>query len=208
MLQLFFTRHGETRWNVENRLQGRLNSDLTENGIRDAKLLGKRLSTIDFDVVYASPSKRAVETAKLIMEDRMVPLKTDDRLMEIHLGSWEGRTTLEIQQSEPELFHFYQEKPTLFKGTGESFEDVKKRVESVLMDLELKHPTGHILIVTHGVVIKVLQTILKERSLDRVWEPPYIEGTSLSIVKLVEGKRSLVLEGDITHKEAVRLDEK
>jgi len=193
---------------VENRLQGRLNSDLTENGIRDAKLLGKRLSTIDFDVVYASPSKRAVETAKLIMEDRMVPLKTDDRLMEIHLGSWEGRTTLEIQQSEPELFHFYQEKPTLFKGTGESFEDVKKRVESVLMDLELKHPTGHILIVTHGVVIKVLQTILKERSLDRVWEPPYIEGTSLSIVKLVEGKRSLVLEGDITHKEAVRLDEK
>lgn len=208
MLQLFFTRHGETRWNVENRLQGRLNSDLTENGIRDAELLGKRLSTIDFDVVYASPSKRAVETAKLIMEDRMVPLKTDDRLMEIHLGSWEGRTTLEIQQSEPELFHFYQEKPTLFKGTGESFEDVKKRVESVLMDLELKHPTGHILIVTHGVVIKVLQTILKERSLDRVWEPPYIEGTSLSIVKLVEGKRSLVLEGDITHKEAVRLDEK
>ncbi|WP_019156425.1 histidine phosphatase family protein [Robertmurraya massiliosenegalensis] len=208
MLQLFFTRHGETRWNVENRLQGRLNSDLTENGIRDAKLLGKRLSTIDFDVVYASPSKRTVETAKLIMEDRMVPLKTDERLMEIHLGSWEGRTTLEIQQSEPELFHFYQEKPTLFKGTGESFENVKRRIESVLMDLELKHPTGHILIVTHGVVIKVLQTILKERSLDRVWEPPYIEGTSLSIVKLVEGKRSLVLEGDITHKEAVRLDEK
>ncbi|MGG0717847.1 histidine phosphatase family protein [Robertmurraya massiliosenegalensis] len=206
MLQLFFTRHGETNWNVENRLQGRMNSDLTENGIRDAKLLGKRLTSIGFDAVYASPSKRTVETAKLIMADRTMPFKTDERLMEIHLGSWEGRTTLEIQQSEPELFHFYQEKPTLFKGTGETFEDVKKRLESVLVDLERKHPTGNLLIVTHGVVIKVLQSILKERSLDLVWEPPYIDGTSLSIVQIEDGKRSLLLEGDISHKEAIRVD--
>lgn len=205
MLQLFITRHGETEWNVEKRLQGRLNSNLTENGVKDAKLLGERLKNIDFDMVYASPSKRAVETAKLIMGNRALPLKTDERLMEIHLGEWEGRTTGEIKQTEPDLHFLYEEKPHLFKGTGESFVDVKQRVDSILKDLEKTHQNGNVLVVTHGVVIKVLQTILKGRSLEFVWEPPFIEGTSLTTITIKDGKRTLLLEGDLAHKEEKHL---
>ncbi|WP_449619631.1 histidine phosphatase family protein [Robertmurraya sp. Marseille-Q9965] len=202
MLQLFFVRHGETEWNVEKRLQGRRNSELTENGVRDAALLGERLATTDFDAVYASPSKRTVETAELIMGERTLPFKKDERLMEIDLGEWEGRTVDEIQRSEPELYYLYQENPSQFKGTGENFQDVKNRVEAVLAELVDAYPSGNLLIVTHGVVIKVLQTIFKNRSLDLVWEPPYIEGTSLTIVKIEDGKRELLLEGDISHKES------
>ncbi|MEQ2528698.1 histidine phosphatase family protein [Robertmurraya yapensis] len=201
MLQLFFVRHGETEWNVEKRLQGRLNSNLTENGIRDAELLGKRLATIDFEAVYSSPSNRTVETAKLIIDERTLPFKTDERLMEIDLGEWEGRTVDEIQQSEPELYHLYQDNPSQFKGTGETFADVKNRLEAVLAELVEAYPSGNLLIITHGVVIKVLQAIFKTRSLDLVWEPPYIEGTSLTIAKIEDGKRELLLEGDIAHKE-------
>lgn len=201
MLQLFFVRHGETEWNVEKRLQGRRNSELTENGIRDAQLLGTRLAETDFDAILASPSKRTVDTAKLIIGERTLPFKTDERLMEIDLGEWEGRTVDEIQQSEPELYHLYQENPSQFKGTGESFQDVKTRLEAVLDELQESYSSGNLLIVTHGVVIKVLQTIFKNRSLDLVWEPPFIEGTSLTIAKIEEGKRELLLEGDIAHKE-------
>lgn len=200
MLNIYFTRHGETKWNVEKRLQGRLNSDLTENGVQNAKLLGQRLANIDFEAVIVSPSKRTVDTAMLIIGERALPYKTDERLMEINLGHWEGRTIDEIMATEAELYHLYQEHPTQFKGTGESFDDVRLRVEAVLQDLESTYSTGNLLIVTHGVVIKVLQAICKNNSLDLVWEPPFIEGTSLTMVKIDNGKRELLLEGDISHK--------
>lgn len=201
LLQLYFIRHGETEWNVEGRLQGRLNSNLTENGIRDAKRLGKRLAETDFEAVYASPSKRTLETAKLILDKRVLPFKTEERLMEINLGEWEGRTIDEIKEFDPEVYHLYQEHPTQFKGTGESFEDVRSRLETVLKELEKNHQSGNLLIVTHGVVIKVLQAICKNNSLDLVWEPPFIDGTSLTIIKIEDGKREILLEGDIAHKQ-------
>lgn len=200
MLQLYFTRHGETEWNVQKRLQGRLNSNLTKNGVRDAILLGERLIETDFEAVYVSPSNRTVETAKLIIGERDLPFIKDERLMEINLGDWEGRTIDEIIATEPELYHLYQERPTEFKGTGERFEDVRLRVESVLNDLEKTYSSGNLLIVTHGVFIKVLQAICKDNSLEFVWDPPFIEGTSLTVVKIDNGKRELLIEGDISHK--------
>ncbi len=201
MLQLFFIRHGETEWNVEHRLQGRLNSNLTENGIRDAKLLGKRLMEIDFDAVYASPSLRTIETAKLVIGERTLPFKTDERLMEIDLGDWEGRTIDEIKAMDPKRYHLYQNAPSQYANNGETFEDVKSRLEAVLRDLERTHDSCNLLIVTHGVVIKVLQMICKENPIDLVWEPPFIEGTSVTLVKIEDNKRELLLEGDIAHKE-------
>lgn len=201
MLELYFVRHGETEWNVEHRLQGRLNSNLTEKGIRDAQLLGKRLEDTDFDAAHVSPSKRAMETAKLIIGERRLPFKQDKRLMEINLGNWEGRTMEEIEAMDPVGYDLYHNHPSQFKGTGESFADVKARIEAVLKDLENTYQSGRILIVTHGMVVKVLQTICKNVSLDFVWEPPLIEGTSITIVKAEGGNRDLMLEGDISHKE-------
>lgn len=203
MLQLYFIRHGETEWNVEQRLQGRLNSNLTENGVRDALLLGNRFKDTSFDAVYVSPSKRTVDTAKLVLGERTVPFKTDERLMEIDLGDWEGRTIDEIKAMDPERYHLYQNHPSQFVGTGECFADVRSRLEAVLNELENVYESGKLLIVTHGVVIKVLQAICKNNSLDLVWEPPFIEGTSLTMVKIEAGKRELLLEGDISHKEGV-----
>lgn len=200
MLQLFFTRHGETEWNAEGRLQGRLNSNLTDKGISDAKLLGKKLESVDFDMVLASPSLRTLDTAKLIIGSRILPLKTDERIMEIDLGDWQGRTTEEIKVELPELYELYRYHPSQFQGTGENFQDVKERLEAVLQDLERTYQSGNILVVTHGVVIKVLQMLCKNNPLDMLWEPPYIEGTSLTIVKIENGRRELLLEGDISHK--------
>lgn len=200
MLHLYVVRHGQTEWNVEKRLQGRKNSNLTETGIHDAKLLGKKLAATDFEAVYASPSARAVETTKLIIGERNLPLITDERLMEIDLGEWEGRTVDEITQNDGESYDVYQHQPQLFQGTGESFHDVRKRIVEVLKELEETYSTGNLLIVTHGVVIKVLQTIMKGLPIDHVWDPPYIDGTSLTVVKMDDGKKEILLEGDVSHK--------
>ncbi|MCY7919778.1 histidine phosphatase family protein [Bacillus vallismortis] len=64
MLHLYIARHGQTQWNVEKRMQGWQDSDLTELGLYNARALGERLPDIEFNQVYISPSKRTEETAK------------------------------------------------------------------------------------------------------------------------------------------------
>ena len=90
MLFLYIVRHGETEWNKEGRIQGRLNSDLTSKGKKYAKLLGERLKDTEFAHLISSPSGRTLETAQLIKGNRDLPVVTDERIMEMNLGSWQG----------------------------------------------------------------------------------------------------------------------
>ncbi len=64
MLHLYIARHGQTQWNVDKRMQGWQDSDLTELRQYNARALGKRLRDIEFNQDYISPSKRTEETAK------------------------------------------------------------------------------------------------------------------------------------------------
>ena len=71
---VYVTRHGETEWNVEKRMQGRKNSALTENGMLQAKQLGDRMKDLPIDAIYSSPSERTLHTAELIKGERDVPI--------------------------------------------------------------------------------------------------------------------------------------
>ena len=91
MLNLFLVRHGQTKWNVEKRLQGFLDSDLTELGVFQAEKLGERLSEVEFSKIYVSPRGRTLKTAKLVAGNKENELLTDDRLQEMNFGSLEGK---------------------------------------------------------------------------------------------------------------------
>lgn len=208
MVHLYVIRHGETEWNAQKRMQGRLDSDLTAKGIHHAKLLGRKLASTEFVAVISSPSRRTTETAKLIIGNHLLPFKTDERLMEIQLGNWQGKTLDEIQAMDPERYDCYRYHPRLFKiDEGEAFHDVKVRLEGFLQSIEDTYQSGNLLIVTHGVVIKTLQMICKNKLFDQFWEEPDIEGTSLSIVNVEDGKKEFLLEGDISHLTGVSIEE-
>lgn len=65
---IYITRHGQTQWNVEKRMQGRQDSPLTEQGMRQAMWLRDALKHVDFDAMYASPSPRARRTAEILLK--------------------------------------------------------------------------------------------------------------------------------------------
>ncbi|WP_425462065.1 histidine phosphatase family protein [Mesobacillus subterraneus] len=202
MLTLYITRHGETVWNTQKRMQGWLDSALTEKGMANAVSLGGSLRDIEFDAIYASPSERTVSTAKLIMGDRELPFYLEEQLREIHMGDWEGRTATEIQEQYPEEFHSFWNAPHLYEtSSGESFEDLKTRVLQAVQSIREKHETGKILVVTHTVVIKTLLASFKNQPAEKLWEPPYIHDTSLTIVELDGENCSIVVEGDMSHLE-------
>lgn len=205
MLTLYITRHGETDWNVQNRMQGWGDSDLTESGVRNAEFLGERLEGVKFNTIYSSPSKRTRLTTDLIRGHKSTPIIYDEKLKEINMGEWEGKTKSYIEENYPDESDNFWNNPHLFTSDkGESFSDFQCRVLKSIDVIRKEHITGNVLIVTHSVVIKVILAYFKDIPLERLWEPPFIHDTSLTVIELNSGENRIVLEGDISHRELDR----
>ena len=100
-MKIYITRHSLTTWNEEKRLQGWKNSDLTKQGLEDAKRLGNYLKNQSFDGIYSSPLKRAKETAQLIFPNKTII--EDDRLKEMNFGDYEGKFIDELKKEHGEV---------------------------------------------------------------------------------------------------------
>ncbi|OZM58716.1 hypothetical protein CIB95_03870 [Lottiidibacillus patelloidae] len=185
MLNIYLTRHGETQWNKEKRLQGSKDSKLTDMGISNAIALGERLSNIEFNAIYSSPIERAYQTARYIKSDKKIPIYTLDNLKEINFGDWEGKTQEEIENIEiyKNEYKNFWEKPHIYDHTphkGEGLAVFKQRVENVLRKISSDNNNGNILIVTHGAVIKAILSFTMNISTEKMWDPPFIHGASLT----------------------------
>lgn len=158
---LYIVRHGQTDWNVEERLQGQADTDLNalgraqaeRNGRRLAKLVGDRVA---FDFV-ASPLRRTCETMERVRMQMGLPphgYRTDLRLKEVHFGDWQGLTYLELEAREPGCTAARGRRKWHFLPPGaeaESYELLALRVRSWLDDLD--KPT---VCVTHGGVVRTV----------------------------------------------------
>ncbi|MBD7937361.1 histidine phosphatase family protein [Cytobacillus sp. Sa5YUA1] len=197
-LTVFFTRHGETEWNIEKRMQGRLNSPLTNKGKQDALKLGQRLAQTKFTKVFSSPSGRALETAQIITGGEAVV--KDERLMEIMLGEWQGKTEGEIWAHDPLLFAQYWQHPHEYDNPyGESFQNVIDRMRDFLAELALT-TSGNVLVVTHGVALRAIYSICRMLPVHQFWNgAPDIEGTSLTILTYESQQFQIVKEACTAH---------
>lgn len=201
MLRLFITRHGQTEWNTQNRMQGWKDSPLTDLGIRNAIELGNRLNQVEFKAVYSSPLKRTVDTADLIIRERQIPIITDKNLREMNMGDWEGRVQEDIQKEAPESFHKFWSKPHLYiPESGEAFIDVQSRALLAIDRIQKKQHAGNVLVVTHTIVIKSLLAHYKQLGIENLWDPPFIHDTSLTLIEVDQSGSQIVFEGDSTHR--------
>lgn len=192
---------------MADRIQGRLDSHLTEKGRSYAKRLGERLKETEFTRVIASPSQRTLETAKLIIGDRNIPIVQDERIMEMAMGPWQGMTRAEIRLQYPNEYDWFMSRPELYQIFGaETFFDMRKRAEDFLTELTNGTLNGNVLVVSHGLLIQTLLAIFKGIEIKDIWKEQTVEGTSLSIVKVHKEGQEILLEGDmghVTNKEAV-----
>ncbi|WP_173931041.1 histidine phosphatase family protein [Chelativorans sp. Marseille-P2723] len=158
---LYIVRHGETDWNVEERLQGQAETDINARGREQAARNGVHLARLIeepgiFDFV-SSPSRRTRNTMERI-RNRMglAPdaYRTDPRLKEVHFGDWQGFTYAELEEREPGVTSKRMVDKWHFLPPGreaESYEVMARRVRSWLG--ELKRPT---ICVTHGGVVRAI----------------------------------------------------
>ena len=91
-MRLIITRHGQTDWNAEGRLQGHQDIPLNSTGISQAETLRDELAGMHFDLIIASPLSRAYKTAEIINSKHNLEILRDNRIKEIYLGKLEGQT--------------------------------------------------------------------------------------------------------------------
>lgn len=200
IVKIYLTRHGETEWNKEGKMQGWKDSALTERGIENAKSLGQNLSHINFDCIYCSPLGRALDTAKYIRGDKVTEIIINEDLKEMGFGIWEGMEHEKVEELYPIQRSNFWNEPHLYQPVdGESFEELFSRVRKALYEIINNAPGENILVVSHTVVIKAIYAIVKNYSLEDFWSPPFLYDTSLTVIEVAGKELKIVLEADTSH---------
>ncbi len=208
MTRLYLVRHGETEWNKNGKVQGRTDTDLSTEGVIQAKLLARRLAREDIDVIYSSSLKRALKTAEIIAEYKQCEIIESDKYHEICFGPWEGMTINEIKDKYGEHFRVYKEDPVNFRLPGaETLIDLTERTYGAVMDIVSRHKGSNILLVSHGTAIKAV--IIRILGLDIAdFKKFMIDNASLSILEFPEnssGKPVVICLNDTGHLEEENL---
>lgn len=151
-MKVYVARHGQTEWNAQNKICGRTDVELTDEGRRQAEELADSLTGKGVDVILASPMKRAMETARAVSRRCGVPVEVDERLIEQDYGIYEGAHRLD------EGFWAVKRTFAVRYPGGESMMDVAGRTYPLLKELKDRYPGKTVLLVCHGGVCRVIRS--------------------------------------------------
>lgn len=159
-MNLYVVRHGQTDWNVQGKLQGSTDIELNQTGIKQAIQTSELLKNVKFDIIYSSPLKRAVDTARLINNCHDVNIITDKRIAERGFGNLEGtKGVLE------DITEYLDYEKNLNTHNVEPIQDVFNRIHSFLSDIcnNYRNSNANILVVTHGGTGVVINGIINNK---------------------------------------------
>jgi 2,3-bisphosphoglycerate-dependent phosphoglycerate mutase/probable phosphoglycerate mutase len=163
LARLVLVRHGETDYNAAGRMQGHLDSELTERGREQIRRAAPVLAGYDPARLISSDLTRAALTAERVGEACELPVKLDPRLRETHLGEWQGLTLAEVEDGWPGLIAQWRADPGWAPPGGESRVDVAARVTPLVEELVQEmsdDPPETVLLFTHGGLIASLTCAL------------------------------------------------
>jgi ribonuclease H / adenosylcobalamin/alpha-ribazole phosphatase len=150
-------RHGATELSAEHRFSGRGDVALTKEGVKQARLTGRRLAgEPGVDVVVTSPLQRARRTAEAVAEATGAALIVDDGLVEADFGAWQGLTFAEAAQKWPDELAAWMASPDAAPPDGESFATVALRVLVGLDKLIADYRHQATIVVSHVTPIKTV----------------------------------------------------
>lgn len=173
VLRLHLTRHGRTESNERQLMQGWSDAPLTEAGLVNIRAAADLLASTPYAEAYSSSLPRAVRTAEMILEHHpMLQVSPLDGLRELHFGEYEGRPVPEFMEHVGDPLTFFT---SVFTGTsaalpgGEDGAGFAARTADALQQITDAHPEGgHVLVVAHGLTLKVLLALAAEPILDPI----------------------------------------
>ena len=156
MGHFYFVRHGETYWNVENKICGKTDIGLTENGRKQAEETGRLIlqEKLHIDMILTSPLSRASDTARIISDITGIPVRTESRLIEQDFGRFEStpRDGKEFHEAKKNMADRY--------GDGESMLMTAHRIYSVLDEITADPETVY-LIAAHNGLARIVESYFR-----------------------------------------------
>lgn len=151
-----FVRHAESEYNKKDIFCGRIDCNITKDGMKKAKECN--LTKEEFDIYYCSPQRRTKQTLQAIFAEA-IPIE-DERLLTMYLGDWEGK---EKKQINKEMVQLYREGKYM-PPNGESIIEIDKRVREFIEEIFCKYTQKErILVVTsNGVIRSIKRNFLKD----------------------------------------------
>ena len=149
---LYLVRHGKTSWNEKGLLQGQTDIELSEIGKKQAELIKNKIEN-KIDVCISSPLKRAIDTAKIVYDGKII---IDPRIIERRFGQLEGKPrslyntnaywNYELNKSDMDV---------------ESIKDLFSRCSDFICDIKKQYKDSCVLVVTHGATLRALNFVIK-----------------------------------------------
>lgn len=161
--QLILLRHGETEYNATGRMQGHLDTHLSARGVEQAQRVAEYLRTVGIGRIISSDLTRAKDTAQTIADVLGMPVTTDPRLRETHLGDWQGKSHGEVDDAHPGARAIWRHDASWAPPAGESRLEVAVRARAVVEEQMISYPewdSHPLLLVAHGGTISALTSNL------------------------------------------------
>ena len=186
-MRLVLCRHAEAEAAARGRVCGRVDVGLSPSGEARADLLAASLASERPSALYASPIRRARETAERIAPVLGLEPRLDPRLRELDFGELDGMTYEDVEERWPDLYETWMRAPTevRFPG-GESFADLKRRAIEAAAGLVAAHAGETVIVVAHAGVIRALLVdwlSMPDEALFRI-EQRY---ASVNVVEVLDG---------------------
>jgi len=157
MGKILLTRHGQTDWNLQDRILGRTDMELNATGLAQAEELAETLKDTHIDVIYSSTLRRAIQTVTPTAEAHGLPVIAVEELVEQDFGSCEGMGRLSEEYLREKHRYFAR-----YPGGGESFLDLSARVYPFLRRVMAEHPDETVLLMTHGCICRVVMSFFQD----------------------------------------------
>ena len=161
--RLVMLRHGQTEYNAGSRMQGQLDTDLTDLGREQADAAAELLAKRQPLLIVSSDLRRALDTAVALGDRSGLPVSIDTRLRETHLGDWQGMTHVEVDAVAPGARLAWRDDARWAPHGGESRVDVAGRSVPLVRELVAQQPNWGVedpdrpvVLVAHGGLIAAL----------------------------------------------------
>ena len=195
MTKIYIIRHTQTVGNIEKRLTGREDYEITEDGKDYIKKLENALKDVCFDIAYCSTSGRTKKTIQGLADQNNISIIEDENLCEMYFGIYDGWKWEDVNKVNPRIRQMQIETNEIMGiENQETTEEVAQRMRKEITDIANKNKGRNILICSHGVAIEAfLRTITNEKFCERRTEHSQ-KNTSINIVNFDEEKQEYTIE--------------
>lgn len=158
---IYLYRHGETNWNIENKVMGQLegiNTYFTDTGYNQIGIISKEIKKNNIEAIYCSDFKRTFETANIANKKLGIPIYSCKEVRGLNMGKYQGMLFSDFIKDDEVRSCFFNH--DLMIGNGESINQLNDRIIKFIKKISIETKYKKIAIITHSAVISNLKAYL------------------------------------------------